>query len=122
MEFRLLVGGLVSAVPALAVWIVALVLSSVLMKKGGGRIERFLLIGSILMLVSTLLSVPQPAIAHYLAQSSLSNAGAAGVVSGINLFLGLISLAGVICLFYAIWRKFSKKPGMAANNQQKEYI
>lgn len=109
-------GSLVNATPGLAVWIVALVLSIVLSKRGNDRPERFLIAGSILMLVSTFLSVFVPVIQRYLIQSGLTNVSAAGVISGINIFLGLISLAGIICLFYAIWKKFSVKPRMTANN------
>lgn len=109
MEYRLVLGSLANAAPGLAVWIVALVISSILMKRRSDKPERLLILGSSLMLVSTFLSIPKPAIAAYLTQSGLSNVRAAGVISYISLFLGLISLAGVVCLFYAIWKKFSEK-------------
>lgn len=110
MESQLLVlTNFVNAVPGLVIWIAALVFSIILSKRGDGKLERFLIIGSCLMLVSTFLGIPVPFIAHYLNQNSLSNASTAGVVSGINLFLSLISLAGVICLFYAIWKKFNER-------------
>ena len=107
INFSVFLGSLGNAVPGLAVWIVALVLSIVLSKRSGGRPERFLIIGSCLMLIGTILSIPKPVIVDYLTQSSLSNISAAAVISGINLFLGLVSLAGIIFLFYAIWKKFN---------------
>ena len=107
MELHLIINGLINAAPGLAVWIVALILSSVLVKKGGDKPERLLILGSSLMLLSSFLSIFQPPIANYLGRSDMSNVSAAGFVSGINIFLGLISLAGIICLFYAIWKKFT---------------
>ncbi|MDD5127773.1 MAG: hypothetical protein PHR43_06760 [Dehalococcoidales bacterium] len=106
MEVHLIINGFMQGAPALVVWMVALVLSSVLMHKGSSRAKRFLLTGSVLMLLSTLLSIPKPAIAEYLGQSSMSNVSAAGFVSAFNLFVALISMAGIICLFYAVWKKF----------------
>ncbi len=107
INFSVFLSSLVNAAPGLAVWIVAIVLSIVLSKRNGGRLERFMIIGSCLMLIGTILSVPKPVIADYLAQSSLSNVSAAAVISGINLFIGLVSLVGIIFLFYAIWKKFN---------------
>ena len=111
-----LINSLINAAPGLIVWIVAIVLSIVLSKRNGGRPERFMIIGSCLMLIGTILSIPKPVIADYLTQSSLSNVSAAAVISGINLFLGLISLAGIIFLFYAIWKKFNEKAKVIADN------
>jgi|WetSurMetagenome_2_1015567.scaffolds.fasta_scaffold777854_1 hypothetical protein len=107
-SFNVLLSSLVNAIPGLVVWIVALVSSIILLLRFSGRLERFLIAGSCLMLASTLLRIPVPAVAHYLTEDSLSNVSGAAIISGINLFLGLISLAGVICLFYAIWKKFSE--------------
>jgi hypothetical protein len=109
-------GSLVNAAPGLAVWIVALVLSIILLKRGGGRPERFLITGSSLMLTNTFLSVFVPVIQRYLMQRGLTNVSAAGIISGINIFLGLISLAGIICLFYAIWKKFNIKAKVITDN------
>ena len=109
INLSVFLASLVNATPGLAVWIVALVLSIVLFIRGGSRPERLLIIGSSLMLASTFLSVFVPVIQRYLIQSGLTNVSAAGVISGINIFLGLISLAGIICLFYAIWKKFTER-------------
>jgi hypothetical protein len=117
MEYRLVLGGLVSAAPILAVWIAALVLSSVLMRRGGSKLERLLIIGSSLMLVSTLLGTPKQAIANYLIRNGSSAIDAAAVISYINILLGLISLAGIICLFYATWKRFREKQKGTADYQ-----
>jgi hypothetical protein len=109
INFRVFLGSLVNAVPGLGVWIVALVLSIVLSKRSNSKLERFLVIGSCLMLVKTILSIPKQVITDFLRHSSLSNFSAAAIISEINLFLGLISLAGVICLFYAACTKFNER-------------
>ncbi len=109
INFGVFLARLANSAPGLAVWIVALVLSIVLSKRSDGRPERLLIIGSSLMLASTFLSVFVPVILRYLIQSGLTNVSAAGAISGINVFLGLISLAGIICLFYAIWKKFTER-------------
>lgn len=114
-----LINSLINAAPGLIVWIVAIVLSIVLSKRNGGRPERFMIIGSCLMLIGTILSIPKPVIADYLAQSSLNNVSTAAVISGINLFLGLISLVGVICLFNAIWKKFNERAIVINENQER---
>ncbi len=116
INLSVFLASLVNATPGLAVWIVALVLSIVLFIRGGSRPERLLIIGSSLMLASTFLSVFVPVIQRYLIQSGLTNVSAAGAISGINIFLGLISLAGIICLFYAIWKRFNERTNIIAGD------
>jgi hypothetical protein len=116
INLSVFISSLANTASGLAVWIVALVLSIVLSKRSDGRPERLLLVGSSLMLASTFLSVFVPVIQRYLTQSGLTNVSMAGVISGINLFLGLISLAGVICLFYAIWKKFNGRTNIIAGD------
>ena len=110
INLSVFLGSLINTAPAMAIWIVALILSIILLKRGGGRIERFLIAGSSLMLLSTLLKIPVPVIISFLShENGLSNVNKALITSVSNLFLGLISLAGIICLFYAIWKKFNDK-------------
>ncbi len=116
INYSLFLGSLVNAAPGLAVWVAALILSIVLLKRDGGKPERFLVTGSCLMLAETILSIPKQVIADLMAQSSLSSVCAASVISGINLFSGLISLAGIICLFYAIWKKFNMRTKLVTEN------
>lgn len=108
---------LINALPGLVVWITALVFSIIVSRRGSGKPERFLIAGSSLMLAGTVLNLPKQIIADSLAQSSLNNVNAAAVISGINLFLGLISLAGVICLFYSIWKKFNESAKVISENR-----
>ena len=98
---------LIPAAPYLAAWIVAIILSVIMLRRGGGRAERFLLIGSCLMLVSKLFSVPTGLIVPLLVGSGWSTDRTLPLLSGFSLFLGLIGLAGIICLVYAFWAKFN---------------
>ncbi len=106
MNFSIMLGGLIMAAPSLAAWIVAIVVAVIMLRRGGGRAERFLLSGSCLMLVSTLFTVPTAAIAPWLVEGGASRVEAASVLSGFNLFRGLVGLAGILCLVYAFWVKF----------------
>jgi len=114
MDLWSVFGGLGIVAPYLAVWLVALVLSSVLMNRSGGRPARFLVIGSSLMLLSTLISASQDVIADYARQNG-SSVGAA--IRYVGWSTALIRLPGIICLFYAVWKKFNEKSGMVATGK-----
>jgi len=109
MSFTIMVSGLINAAPALVGWTVAIVVAILMLRRGGGKAERFLLSGSCLMLMSSLLSVPIAAIVPWLVEGGATVVEAASVVSGFNIFRGLIALAGIICLIYAFWIKFKVK-------------
>ena len=109
MNFSIMLGGLITAAPYLVAWIVAIIVAVIMLRRGGGRAERFLLSGSCLMLVSTLFTVPMPAIAPWLVEGGASRVEAASVISGFNLFRGLVGLVGILCLVYAFWIKFKVK-------------
>ena len=100
---------LIPAAPYLAAWIAAIVFSVIMLRRGGGRAERFLLTGSCLMLANKLFSVPIVLIVPLLVDSGWSTDRALPVLSGVGLFLGLVSLAGIVCLDYAFWIKFKVK-------------
>ena len=100
---------LVVNAPYLVAWIVAIVFSVIMLRRGGGRAERFLLTGSCLMLASKLFSVPIVLIVPLLVDSGWSTDRAVPVLSGIALFVSLGGLAGIMCLVYAFWIKFKVK-------------
>jgi len=115
MEFRLIINGLISAAPGLVIWFIAVILSSVL-KKRGGRSERLLIIGSSLMLIKSILNIFGPSVLNILTHSELSRVHVAGFNSGFNIFSGLIGLGGIVCLFYAVWKKFNGRERIESNN------
>jgi hypothetical protein len=108
MEIHLLINSFINALPALAVWIAAIVFASILYHRGAGKPEKLLLVGSIIILIGTLLDIPVDYIISGIKQSEFSNANTAFLYSAIKIFLGLIKLVGIICLFRAFWTKYNE--------------
>ena len=101
------VGGLLSLGLPLVGWIIAVVLVVIMLRRGGAKAERFLLIGSSLMLFRSLIAVSTASIVTWLTTSGeMSNVEIASVLGLFGLVRGLIGLAGIICLVYAFWIKF----------------
>jgi len=100
--------------PYLAAWIAAIVLSVIMLRRGGGRAERFLLAGSCVMFAKQLFYIPVSAVIELLIVPSMIERGvsrpiAVQVFSYNSIFFGLVGLAGIICLVYAFWTKFKVK-------------
>ncbi len=116
MGFEYIRWTLSTAWPYLAVWVPALVLSSVVLKRRGRGPAFLLVIGSSLMLLSTLVVSLQPAVFDYIFRSqgtiSLpSDGGRPGAISrNLHYAATLISLPGIACIFLAVWKKFSEGP------------
>lgn len=107
MEFiSVFIGGLIGAAPNLAGWIVVVILAAIMLRRGGGRAERFIIAGASLGLFSNLLSIPAAAIVPWLVQggAAITDASSAAFIYGI--VRDVISMAGIICLVYAFWVKF----------------
>lgn len=102
--------GFLPAIPSLIAWTAAIVLSIMMLKKGGGRPEKFLLAGSCLMLVSALIPAPLIALIPSLIAGGATNMQAATVASIFNIASGIFGAGGIICLIYAFWQKFKAKP------------
>ena len=112
MYSSVLLGGLVTVAPSLIGWIIVIIVAVIMLKRGGGRAERFLLAGASLMLVQSLIAIPTTALSIWLtADRGMANVEAASVLSIFSLVRDCIGLAGIICLVYAFWVKF--KPGEA---------
>lgn len=112
MYSQVIIGGLLFSIPALVGWIVAVVLAAVMLRHGGARAERFLLVGASLMLLGASLDIPTPALSMWLSVArGMTNVEAASVLSVFGLVRGVISLAGIICLVYAFWVKFKAARG-----------
>lgn len=107
MYTHAVIGGLIPSAPSLVGWIVAVVLATVMLRRGGGRAERFLLAGASLMLVQSLIAIPTTALSIWLTvDRGMANVEAASMLSIFGLVRGCIGLAGIICLVYAFWVKF----------------
>ena len=104
------IGGLVDSVPPLVGWIVAIILAVIMLRRGGGRAERFLLAGASLMLVQSLIAILTATLSIWLtADRGMAATEAAFVLGMFGLIRGLVGLAGIICLVYAFWIKFKAR-------------
>ena len=102
---------LISQAFYLAAWIAAIVMAVIMLRHGGARAERFLLIGASLMLVQSIIAIPITALGTWLTvDRGMTNVEAAFMLSAFGLIRGCIGLAGIVCLIYAFWIKFKVKP------------
>ena len=109
--YSVFLGGLIGAAPNLALWIAVIVLATLILRRGGGRAERFLIAGASLELVSNLLNIPTAAIVPWLVQKGYSITYASSLASGYGVLRGVVGMAGIICLIYAFWVKFKTTDG-----------
>jgi len=109
MDISMFLGGLVGAAPALVFWIAVIAVGIIMLRRSGGRAERFLVAGASLNIVSSLLRIPVTAITLWLFHEGYSTTYINSVASGCGIFLNVISMAGIICLIYAFWVKFKAR-------------
>jgi len=104
-------GDFISRAPYLAAWTVAIILAVIMVRRGGGKAEKLFLAGSGLMLISTLASpLLKQLWAWLVAERGMSRAAASGWF--VSLPLGILGVAGFVCLVYAFWLSFmAKKQG-----------
>jgi len=106
MDIPMFLAQFLNVVPALVLWIAVIVLAAILLRRGGGRAERFLIAGASLKIISNLLGLASFAILHELISRGYSIAYANSVVFGYGIFCNVVGMAGIICLVYAFWVKF----------------
>ena len=107
--FSMCLGYLIGAAPALVFWIAVIIFIIVMLRSGGGRAERFLVAGASLEITGTLLRIPTGAITPWLLQKGYSITYINSVTTGCDIFLNVISMAGIICFIYAFWVKFKTR-------------
>lgn len=113
MEIPIIIASIAAAAPRLAVWIAAIILSAIVLRRNGGKAERLLLAGVVLMLASTLFDIPSSVIVPL----AIGRGDTITLVSSISriyeFLLGIIDMAGIICMVYGFWVKF--RAASAAN-------
>ena len=97
---------LMGSAPALILWIAVVIFATIMLRRGGGRAERFLISGAGLKIISNLLILASFAILHWLINKGYSMDYANSVVSGYGIFCKVVGMAGIICLVYAFWVRF----------------
>ena len=103
----------------IAAWVTALVFAVRMFRRGGGRPELFLLIGICLMLFVSIISTSAPFLFPVMISNFITSGadqlmvvrilGVAGIINA------LISLAGIVLLVLAFWKKFKAQPKPAAS-------
>ena len=101
-----LIGGLVSVSPNLTFWIAVIVLASILLRRGGGTAERFVIAGAGLKLLNNLFNIPAAAIVPWLISDGAGTEYAQSVATAFGIGRGVVSMAVIICLVYGFWAKF----------------
>ena len=109
MDISMFLTSLMGVGPALALWIAVVIFATIVLRRGGGRAERFLVAGASLKIISNLLSIPSFAILHWFISRGYSIDYANSVVTGYGIFCKVIGMAGIICLVYAFWVKFKTR-------------
>ncbi|MFC2070192.1 hypothetical protein ACFLTB_03345 [Chloroflexota bacterium] len=115
---------LFNAIP-IVFWIAVIVFAAVMLRRGGGRAERFLIAGGSLNIAATLLRIPMVVFVPWLIRLDYTIDYIATVNTSIGICLDIISMAGVICLIYAFWVKFNARkyiPAASEEQNTKELI
>src|SRR4030043_1740942 len=94
-------------VPSLLVWIIGLMLSVKMLKRGGSKPEKLLIVGCCLVLLKTILSpLPRIMIDVWVNREGMSALSVGRMMSIFSIPGAVFGLAGFICLVMAFWLKF----------------
>jgi hypothetical protein len=91
--------------PILVFWTVAIIFGVIMLRREGGRAERFFIAGAGIKILSNLLSIPRSFIDLWLFREDYSSIFS----TGIDIFFLVINMIGILCLIYAFWLKFDTK-------------
>lgn len=96
-------------IPGLLAWGFGIILAINMIRRGGSRPEKLLLVGCSLMLFTVLANPFFKGLLRYLQTEKTNFHYAAQTMGYISLPLALLSLGGIVCLALAFWLKFWKK-------------
>ncbi len=95
-----------ASTPSLLFWIAVIVLGIIMLRRGGGRPERFLITGGSLKIIAIILTALSP---YYLFGRMDNVDEIVSVYHWKQIFTSIIHAAGITCLIYAFWVKFNSK-------------
>ena len=105
----ILLGSLIS-IPVLLAWLVGIVLAILMLRQGGGKAEKLLLIGCSAMFVSQLGRPFLTGLAIWLtATRDITRVQAAFTTGLLRLPLAILDMAGIVCLLFAFWFRWRIK-------------
>jgi hypothetical protein len=90
-------------------WIGTIIFGSIMLRRGGGRPERFFITGAALNTLGTLLRIPIVYLPFWISSRSTGIDIMRNINFGVGLAVNIISAVGVICLIYAFWLKFNSQ-------------
>jgi len=90
-------------------WIGTLIFGIVMLRRGGGRPERFFIAGAVLHILGTLIRIPIVYLPFWISSRSSGIDSMRNINFGAGLAINITSAAGVICLIYAFWLKFKRQ-------------
>jgi hypothetical protein len=95
--------------PSLIFWTVVIVFAVIMLRRAGGRAERFLVAGAGINILSNLLNILIGFVPLWLRSGGYDMDQAISITSYSGLLTTIIGMAGIICLLYAFWIKFQEK-------------
>jgi len=91
--------------PILLAWLVGIVLAVRMLRRGGGKAEKLLLIGCSLMFVAQIVRPFLTGLALWLVhEHGMTRASASGLA--FSLPITILSMIGIVCLVYAFWTRW----------------
>jgi hypothetical protein len=102
--------GALASLPIILAWLAGIIISVRMLRRGGGRAEKLLLIGCSLMLAGQIIRPFLTALALWLTAENMRMTVA---TMGLTLSLprGILDMAGIVCLILAFW--FRWRAGVA---------
>ncbi len=94
--------------PALIFWIAVIIFGIVMLRRGGGRAERFFIAGAGVKILGNMFFLPWLVILPWLHREDYGIISINSISTGIDIFFNVISMAGIILLIYAFWLKFKE--------------
>ena len=102
--------------PEFLAWVFGIVLAAIMVRRGGGRAEKLLLAGCCIMAFNQLAGpIIREVVARLFWTEAMSNVEKAMTMSWASLPMGILSLAGLVCLVWAFWVRFWIKRGRQLN-------
>ena len=98
---------LLGQIPEFLAWLVGIVLATFMVRQGGGKAEKLLLVGCSLMFVASLVSPLLGELVQWLrSEEGMSNIATAQTMGLVYLPLAVLDIAALVCLIWAFWLKF----------------
>jgi len=105
--FEMIVPSLLQNIPEMLGWLLGLVLAVIMIGRGGGKAEKLFLAGCILLFVIQLASPFLGGLVNTLLHQGWRTSQAATLI--LSLPIGILGLAGFICLILAFWLRFTDR-------------